>query len=418
MSERIQEMDPHKTLEQELQQKNEELTLLNQQMAEADRLKTEFLANTSHELRTPLNSIIGFLKLIIDGLCESKEEELEFVTNAYESSKTLLTLINDVLDIAKIEAGKMTLDLEEIDLETAFNELYILTHVQASQNGVTLDYIPPEDSSIHVRADYAKLRQILLNLVGNSLKFTNRGRITVKAEPHPDQGFVSIHVTDTGIGIAKENQQKLFQKFVQADGSTTRKYGGTGLGLTITRSLVKLMGGIITIESEGEGRGITISFTVPIYTEETSKVKRVDIVVESTDDAGPLVLIVEDDPNFRSFLENILQSKGFSTIYAVTADDAVVNARKFRPVAATIDFGLISDKHAVLNDGWDLVKVLKDDSDIGNIKIIVISGYDRNTLKENMPDEHIELPDFIQKPFSPEVLIDRLSEVLNHANGS
>lgn len=409
----IQEIEERKALKKKLQEKNEELTLVNMQLESADKLKTEFLANTSHELRTPLNAIIGFLKLILDGLCESREEELEFIDNAYVSSKSLLTLINDVLDIAKIEAGKMTLDLEEVDIESVFNELYILTHVQASQKGLELKYVPPENSDIHVRADYAKLRQILLNLVGNSIKFTEKGSITVTAEPHPEKGYVTFKVVDTGIGIPKEKQQKLFHKFVQADGSTTRKYGGTGLGLTITRSLVRLMGGIITMESAGENCGACVSFTVPIFTNENSETTRIDVPANTDDsDEGPMVLIVEDDPTFRTFLEDVLHNQGFSTIYAVTADDAVANARKFNPVAITIDFGLISDKHAVLTDGWDLVKVLQEDQTTRDSKIIIISGYDQNTLEENKPDQEIQMPDFIQKPFQPDLLISHLNESL------
>jgi PAS domain S-box-containing protein len=409
----IQEIEERKALKKILQEKNEELTLVNMQLESANTLKTEFLANTSHELRTPLNAIIGFLKLILDGLCENREEEIEFINNAYESSKSLLNLINDVLDIAKIEAGKMTLDLEEIDVESVFNEMYILTHVQANHKCLELNYVPPENSDINVRADYAKLRQILLNLVGNSLKFTEKGSITVTAEPYPEKGYVTFKVTDTGIGVPKEKQKKLFQKFVQADGSTTRKYGGTGLGLTITRNLVRLMGGIITMESEGEGYGVSVSFTVPIFTDENSEVKRIDVSANTDDsDEGPMVLIVEDDPNFRTFLEDVLHNQGFSTIYAVTADDAVANARKFNPVAITIDFGLISDKHAVLTDGWDLVKVLQEDGTTQDSKIIIISGYDQNTLKENKPDEDIQMPDFIQKPFKPDVLISCLNESL------
>jgi len=413
----IQDISERKALKKKLQEKNEQLTMLNQELAAANQLKTEFLANTSHELRTPLNSIIGFLKLILDDLCESREEEIEFITNAFESSKALLRLINDVLDIAKIEAGKMTLDLEQIDLEVIFNELFILTHVQASQKCLELHYIPPEDNSICVRADYAKLRQILLNLVGNSIKFTEKGGITIKAEPHPDKGYVTIKVIDTGIGVPKEKQKKLFQKFVQADGSTTRKYGGTGLGLTITRSLVKLMGGIITIESEGEGKGTTIAFTVPIFTQDNAETVRIEVPAETHDsEENPLVLIVEDDPNFRTFLEDVLHNQGFSTIYAVTADDAVACARKFHPVAVTIDFGLLSDKHAVLTDGWDLVKVLQQSTETRHTKIIIISGYDQSTLEENKPDENISMPDFIQKPFRPDVLVDCLSGSLDLQN--
>ncbi len=409
----IQDITERRALEKELQRKNEELILANQQLAETDQLKSEFLANTSHELRTPLNSITGFLKLILDGLCKNHEEEKEFINNAYESSKTLLGLINDVLDIAKIESGKMALDLEEVDLGNIFNELHILAHVQAKQKCLELNFVPPENDSVRVRADYAKLRQILLNLIGNALKFTSKGSVTIKAEPHIDKGFVTIHVIDTGIGVSTEKQKKLFQKFVQADGSTTRKYGGTGLGLTITRSLVKLMGGVIELKSEGEDKGAQVSFTVPIYTPESVSKKRLEVIHKPDKaESRPLVLIVEDDPNFRSFLEDVLNSEGFATIYSVTADDAVANARKFHPAAITIDFGLLADKHAVLSDGWDIVKVLKEDDATSDARIIIISGHDPSVIENENLTEDFPLPDFIQKPFKPDVLLNRLNDLL------
>jgi len=409
----IQDVTERKFLKEQLQEKNEQLTRVNQQLGEADKLKSEFLANTSHELRTPLNSIIGFLKLILDGLCQDREEEKEFVNNAYESSRTLLKLINDVLDIAKIEAGKMTLDLEEVDLEKIFNELYIISQVQTKQKGLQLNFVLPEDTSVHVRADYDKLRQILLNLIGNAIKFTKQGSITVKAKAHSEKGHVTIHVIDTGIGVSSQKQKKLFSKFVQADGSTTREFGGTGLGLTITKSLVKLMGGIIELESKGENKGTHVSFTIPIYTPESVDERRLELIHKPDEEEyKPLVLIVEDDPYFRGFLEDILSNEGFATIYAVTADDAVANARKFQPAAITIDFGLLGNKHAVLSDGWDIVKVLREDANISNTRIIIISGYDPSIIEKQTADAQFPMPDFIQKPFKPRVLLNRLNDLL------
>ena len=394
--------------------------MANNELEEANKLKSEFLANASHELRTPLNSIIGFLSLVLDGLCESKEEEREFIQNAQESSNHLLNLINDILDISKIDAGKMTLDLEEIDPEKIFDDLYILTHVQAQQKGLRLEFVPPEDPRVHVRADYNKLKQILINLVGNSIKFTERGGITVSAEPYPKKGFIKFSVVDTGIGVSEEKMKKLFKKFVQGDGSMTRKYGGTGLGLTITKSLVELMGGIIQMVSEGDGKGTTINFTVPIFTSNDSFFQQIDPneqvreISKSSED--PLILIVEDDPIIRSLIEDILKQKNYNTIYAATADDAVAIARKSHPAVMTLDFGLLAREHAVLQNGWDIISVLSKDNKTKDIKFIIISGYDE-PIKERIIEENLDFqPEFLQKPFDAEVLLEKVSNLLSDTN--
>ena len=254
----------------ELEKTHDELQFAVDAAKEADRMKSEFLANTSHELRTPLNSIIGFLKLVLDDLCVSPDEVHEFLNHALQSSNLLLNLINDVLDIAKIEAGKMEILLEPVDVEKVFEEIYTLTHVQTEQKKLFLKISLSEDN-LTVKADANKLRQILLNLVGNSIKFTSYGGIEIAAEKNSKTGQVKLSVIDTGVGIALEKQEKVFQKFTQADGSTSRKYGGTGLGLTITRSLVELMDGSITLFSAGPGTGTSMSFSLPLYTEASVK---------------------------------------------------------------------------------------------------------------------------------------------------
>lgn len=249
----------------ELNASLEQLSRLNEQLAQADRLKSEFLANTSHELRTPLNSIIGFLQLISEGLCESREEEIEYIRNTMASGQHLLSLINDVLDIAKIEAGKMTLLIDDISITTIFQEIYNLAHVQAAQKGIELIFEVKDEDHGFIRTDFNKTKQILINLVGNSIKFTNKGSITVQADLDPERSdMVRFSVKDTGIGVPPYRQQAIFEKFVQVDGTTTRKYQGTGLGLAITKNLVEMMGGSIRIYSEGENLGTTMFFTLPL----------------------------------------------------------------------------------------------------------------------------------------------------------
>ncbi len=244
------------------------------QAEEANRLKSDFLANTSHELRTPLNGIIGFLKLLLEGMADDPEEQREFIEEAYKSSIHLLNLINDILDIAKIEAGKMELELTEIELDELFQDVDNLIHTQAKQKGLNFQIKSPATlTPVTLYGNYQRLLQVMLNLIGNGIKFTKEGGIVVSAEVNNKKvssqgielpGMVKISVADTGIGVSLEKQNKLFENFYQVDGSRTKSYGGTGLGLAISQKLVEAMGGTISFYSMGEGLGSTVTFTVPL----------------------------------------------------------------------------------------------------------------------------------------------------------
>lgn len=262
---------------QRLRQKHRELEEARQQAEEASRLKSEFLANTSHELRTPLNGMIGFLRLILDGMADDPEEQEEFLQEAHKSALHLLNLINDVLDIAKIEAGKMQIEMTQVKLSELFGELENFTRPQAEQKGLTFAInLPPTRDEIIVNGNYQRLLQVMLNLVSNAIKFTHEGGITIDAEikwqkhqfqGHEWPGMVKVSVADSGIGVSLEKQNRLFQTFSQVDGERTRQYGGTGLGLAISQRLVEAMGGVVQFISMGEGLGSTVTFTVLLYQE-------------------------------------------------------------------------------------------------------------------------------------------------------
>ncbi|MEH2243802.1 ATP-binding protein [Nostoc sp.] len=252
-----------------------ELEAARQKAEEASRLKSEFLANVSHEIRTPLNGMIGFLKLILEGMADDPEEQNQFLAEAHQLSIHLLNIINDILDIAKIEAGKMELVYAPVKLDELFSDVENFMHPQAEMRNLSFRMqMPPTSDEIIVQSNYQRLLQVMLNLVGNALKFTHEGGVTVSADlvlkkaNFQDQqfpGMVRVRVADTGIGVSLDKQDKLFQLFSQVDGSRTRQYGGTGLGLAISQKLVEAMGGEVHFYSLGEGLGSTVTFTVPLY---------------------------------------------------------------------------------------------------------------------------------------------------------
>jgi len=260
----------HATLYQELEQARAEAVALSQ-------LKSQFLANTSHELRTPLNGILGFLKLVVDGMADDPEEAHQFIEEAYQSALHLFNLINDILDIAKIEAGKMELDFAPVKLGELLQQVENFTRVQVQQKRLQFQIQKPAaEDEIILYGNYQRLLQVILNLTGNAIKFTREGGIRISAEVinkkvtvHNQQfpGMVKMRVADTGIGVSLDKQDKLFESFFQVDGARTRQYGGTGLGLAISQKLIEAMGGTVNFYSMGEGLGSTVTFTVPLYQE-------------------------------------------------------------------------------------------------------------------------------------------------------
>ncbi len=258
-------------------QKNRELEEARQQAEEASRLKSQFLANTSHELRTPLNGMIGFLKLIIEGLADDPKEQSEFINEAYRSALLLNDIITDILDIARIEAGKFEIDLNPVQLDDLLSEMEAFSRNQIQQRNLTFEIQkPPTHDGIVLYGNYQRLKQVLLNLLGNAIKFTHDGGITIGVEVIKKKttvqnqtlpGIVKVRVADTGIGVSLDQQNRLFQSFSQIDGTRTRQYGGTGLGLAISQRLVEAMGGEVNFYSLGEGLGSTVTFTVPLFQE-------------------------------------------------------------------------------------------------------------------------------------------------------
>lgn len=303
------ERDYARKLEKEIEQQTRDLRAANVRLAEASRLKSEFLANVSHELRTPLNAIIGFNGLLAETTLD--RDQVEYVEAVHRASRTLLVLISDVLDLAKIEANRLELDCRPFSLKNILAGVTDMFVFQAGEKGVSLKCQIDPDLPPAFIGDDNRLWQILVNLVGNAMKFTHQGGVDIRVSligESSGQYEIGFAVQDTGIGIEPERQKMIFDKFTQADGTTTRRFGGTGLGLAITRELLDLMGGIVEVTSD-VGRGSTFSFAIRLMAcslDEVDDVRRnphrdgkslppVD-AGRSGDGARLKVLVVEDNP--------------------------------------------------------------------------------------------------------------------------
>ncbi|MEW6660036.1 MAG: ATP-binding protein [Thermodesulfobacteriota bacterium] len=391
---------------------NRSLEHANLELDRASRLKSEFLANTSHELRTPLNAIMGFLRLVLDGICDDPGEEREFLQNALDSARSLLNLINDLLDSARIEAGNMEVQLVEVNVPQVFEAVRKLTQIQADQKELSLSFHPSRGKMV-VRADPGKFQQVLVNLVANAIKFTHQGEVRIKARSFPSKGHVRFEVKDTGIGVTPESQRDLFKKFIQGDGSTTRKYGGTGLGLAICKNLVEFMGGQIWLTSPGLGRGTAVYFTLPLVSQPLywRRAEDREKGLQITGPAkGPLVLLVEDEPKIIEVMARILHKGGYRTAFAVTADDGLEGARRLQPALITIDMGLPVRPQARLHSGVDLFLALKGDPDAASIPALLVTGHEL-ALSQTMEGIQ-QLPPTLNKPFRAQELLDKVGEMV------
>jgi signal transduction histidine kinase len=256
-----------------LRELNEQLERANQELAQTSRTKDQFLSHISHELRTPLNSILGFSKIILDGLCNSPEEERVLLQDVFGSAQHLLGLVNDILDIRRIEQGRMTLRVENVDLRKLLDSTLPLVAVQAAEKGLQLVNGTVGVSLPVVWADEMRLRQVLLNLLNNAVKFTVEGSITVRAQTSDERTgaaqvasprLVRLEIEDTGIGVPPEQRESAFEEFVQLDQMEAQRFRGAGLGLAISRRLVELMGGRIGLQGGSDGRGTLAWLTVPV----------------------------------------------------------------------------------------------------------------------------------------------------------
>jgi PAS domain S-box-containing protein len=399
-----------KNTEKELLEKNrllKETTEHANSMADhaemANSAKSQFLTMMSHEMRTPLNGVIGFSDLLMQ--TDLTESQMQYMQAVYSSAISLLDLINDVLDLSKIEAGKLELDPERTDLLELCEQIADIVKYRAHEKGLELLLNIPADLPRYIVADRLRLKQVLVNLLGNAVKFTEEGEVElkVKASPVPDTNDMefTFSVRDTGIGIAKEKQSRIFGSFSQADGSITRKYGGTGLGLTISNMLLEKMGSRIELGSE-YGEGSIFHFTAMFPAEKDDTVVNYDLSNVHK------VLIVDDNASSRSILQNMLVSRG------IMADVAVDGAEALGMVGEQIDYDLVVIDHNMPSiNGLELVRIMREMpgfTTTGQAFIILHNSSDSSSIYEGYKE--LGIRSIFVKP----VKMSQLFEAIEHAN--
>jgi PAS domain S-box-containing protein len=387
-----------------LKEVEEALKAARDQAEAMNRTKSTFLANMSHELRTPLNAIIGYSEILQEDVADLGQESLMTDLKKIETSgRHLLGLINDILDLSKVEAGRMELYIEDVDLASLFEEVQGIVAPLIQKNGNTLELRLAGDLG-SIRTDRTRLKQSVLNVLSNGNKFTENGRLRVVAERfQADRPMVRIAISDTGIGMDEKQLGRLFQAFSQADASTTKKYGGTGLGLAITRHFCQLLKGDITVKSK-PGEGSTFTITLPDLG--TKPEQTADAVAGVFDtaaevDGASTVLIVDDDPVARDLLSSSLKGKGYRIVHAGNGDEALKLARKLRPDAITLDVIMPQ------TDGWAVLTALKGDAELRDIPVVIVT-----ILQDRAIGLSLGAVDFLTKPIDRARLTALLHQLL------
>lgn len=378
----------------ELQKKNEALKEQTQQAIESSRLKSEFLANMSHELRTPLNSIIGFTTRVIKkskGLLP--EQQLENLNIVKEQAYHLLYLINDLLDFSKIEAGKMEVYNEEFRLEEVIEETSNMIKVLIEGKPIKYKVKFNSNYPINMYSDRLKVKQILINLLSNSIKYSETGTIELKVEKINDRCKISIK--DEGIGIAEENLKIIFEEFRQIDGSYTRKIGGTGLGLSITKKFVEMLGGSIDAESK-LGLGSCFTITLPINNMQPKTIEESELHINNK------IICIDDDTNILKLYKEYLNDNNFNVLCLNGTEDVVRIITEAKPDLVILDI-IMPNK-----DGWEILSEMKTSTAAKNIPVIMVSVLNEKSLAYKMYAD-----EYLVKPITQEELLSAVKKVLS-----
>ena len=383
-----------------LRRADEEILQVNRQLEQSNLYKSEFIANMSHELRTPLNAILGFSEILLDVTMNlTSGERTEFLRNIHSSGQHLLGLINDILDLAKIEAGKMELHTEDLQVAEALQEVTAILEPMARQQGLHLTTVGAADAAA-IKADRSKFKQVLYNLLSNAVKFTPApGRITLTVKDSPEQLTVSVH--DTGIGIKPEDLPKLFREFEQIDGSYTRRYQGTGLGLALCRRFVQMHGGRIWAESQ-YGKGSTFTFTIPREPRPATVAEVApDEAVQAAESMElPLALVVEDDPASSQRMTAEIQGVGFRVAHATDGDEAVRKAMEILPDLVVMETVL------PVKDGWQVLQELRGRAATADVPVLVCSVTRNQALMDQFG-----VVGYVAKPWATKTMQDELRRI-------
>lgn len=398
-------------MKEELLRKEAERALLLErslQLQKSEQLKTEFLANMSHEIRTPMHGIVGFIELLTrTDLTAEQQQYADFISS---SAQSLLTLINDILDLSKVEAGKLDLETVEFDLRSIVEGTAALVAESIREKNLSLmTFVDPEIPAI-LKGDPGRLRQILLNLMSNAVKFTERGEVVVKCQRQeerisnqPNTECILFSVADTGIGIAMHQIEHLFKPFSQADGSTTRRYGGTGLGLSISKRLVELMGGEIGVDSElGKGSTFWFKIQLPVAS---------NVTVQDFRDGNQhqRVLVIDDHASARRIMQTYIQSWNMSCDVAIDANEGLELMRK--SIAESNPYSIvITDLVLPGMDGFKLKETMSQDPDLQKMKTVLVTGHD---LKDQGKAAlQAGFAAYLTKPLEQSRLFNALSHIL------
>jgi signal transduction histidine kinase/DNA-binding response OmpR family regulator len=389
------------TLEQRIAEKTAHLQDAVSALERANKMKSEFLANMSHELRTPLNAIIGFAEVLRDKISgELNEEQIDFVNDIHSSGLHLLQMINDILDLSKIEAGKLELQYEIFPVPETIDDVYTIVKGLASKKHLKLKTIIQKDVK-NIEADRVKFKQILYNLLSNAIKFTpQNGNVTLEA--HIVGEMLQVSVSDTGIGIKPEDRENVFKEFWRGDSSFSREYEGTGLGLALTKRIIDVHGGKIWFESKYE-KGSIFYFVLPLKALfRATKVKEVEArphhFVSTIEEGAKTIMVAEDDRMAADLLTLYLTNAGYNVIVAVNGEEAIQKAKEFHPFLITLDIMLPK------KDGWDVLSELKNSHDTVDIPVIIVSIIDNKDLGFSLG-----AVEYLIKPVDRRKLIDAVN---------
>lgn len=401
-------------LEERIRIRTEELEHAMQRAQAASQAKSEFLANMSHELRTPMNGVLGMIDIVLDGpLTAEQREQLE---TSQRCANSLLSLLNDILDLSKIEAGKMVLERIPFDIRALIDEAVRAHRPRATHKGITVSVDVAHDVPRRITADPLRIRQILSNLLSNAMKFTERGSVKVRVLrlPQTSGHELAFEVSDTGVGIPADKLSCIFEKFTQADGSITRKYGGTGLGLAITRKLVDMHEGRITVESE-PGKGSTFRVCLPSSVcHEQSPAGAEPPIAEfsglppSSDGNGPAILVVEDNHVNQKVVTAILRKRGYHV-------DVANHGREALEYLDLLAYSLIlMDVQMPILDGLETTRVIRRDKRFANLPIVAMTAHAMSGDRERCLAAGMN--GYLAKPLNPTTLVRVVEEFVTQSH--